>query len=81
MEVNSRPSAAAIQLEGLTRTYGDVHALRGIDLRIERGGLIVGLLGPNGAGSVACPRLVRGTSTLDVAGALPAEEAHRVTGA
>jgi len=44
----------AISARGLDKVYrsdgdGDVHALRGIDLDIPRGG-IFGLLGPNGAG-------------------------------
>jgi ABC-type multidrug transport system ATPase subunit len=38
-----------IELEGLAKTYADgTQALRGIDLRLDRG--MVGLLGPNGAG-------------------------------
>src|SRR6056297_1648182 len=40
---------AAIQLSGVTKTYGDVAALRGIDLTVERGE-VFGFLGPNGAG-------------------------------
>lgn len=47
---------AAIQLTGLTKTFGDVEAVRGIDLTIEPGE-IVAFLGPNGAGK---------TSTLDI---------------
>jgi ABC-2 type transport system ATP-binding protein len=50
----------AVEARGLTRTYraartragapgGEVHALDGVDVRIERGE-IFGLLGPNGAG-------------------------------
>src|SRR5262249_56214015 len=48
-----RPSMAGegapIRIEGLAHRYGSVHAVRRIDLEIERGEL-VGLLGPNGAG-------------------------------
>ncbi len=33
----------------LSKRYGHIHALRGIDLSVERGGSLV-LLGPNGAG-------------------------------
>ena len=40
---------AAIELSGLSKTYGDVRALRGVDLRVEEGE-IFGFLGPNGAG-------------------------------
>ncbi len=36
-------------LEGLTRSFGDVHAVRGIDLQIDPGETVA-ILGPNGAG-------------------------------
>jgi len=40
---------AAISVEGLTKRYGDIEAVRGIDLEV-RPGEIFGFLGPNGAG-------------------------------
>jgi len=40
---------AIIETSALTKSYGKIQAVRGIDLRIERGE-IFGLLGPNGAG-------------------------------
>jgi ABC-2 type transport system ATP-binding protein len=40
---------AIIETHALTKTYGRIQAVRGIDLNIERGE-IFGLLGPNGAG-------------------------------
>jgi ABC-2 type transport system ATP-binding protein len=40
----------ALEIKNLTKTYGnDVHALKGIDLNVERGDFFA-LLGPNGAG-------------------------------
>ncbi len=39
----------AIRTEGLTKNYGDVQAVRGLDLEVRRGE-IFGFLGPNGAG-------------------------------
>jgi len=40
---------AIIEIHALTKTYGRIPAVRGIDLSIEKGE-IFGLLGPNGAG-------------------------------
>jgi ABC-type Na+ transport system ATPase subunit NatA len=45
----------AIKVEGLTKSYGRVQALRGIDLEVERGE-IFGFLGPNGAGKTTTIR-------------------------
>ena len=39
----------AVQAEGLVKHYDDVEAVRGVDLRVERGE-VFGFLGPNGAG-------------------------------
>ncbi len=45
----------AIQIRGLTKSYGKVRALRGIDLDVKRGE-IFGFLGPNGAGKTTTIR-------------------------
>jgi ABC-type multidrug transport system ATPase subunit len=39
----------AIEVEGLKKHFGDVQALKGIDLRVCEA-TVYGLLGPNGAG-------------------------------
>jgi len=46
---------AAIVTQGLTKSYGRVQALRGIDLEVRRGE-ILGFLGPNGAGKTTTIR-------------------------
>jgi ABC-2 type transport system ATP-binding protein len=47
----------AIVAEGLTKRFGDVHALTGLDLRVPEG-TVLGLLGPNGAGKTTCVRIL-----------------------
>ncbi|MCA1598793.1 MAG: ABC transporter ATP-binding protein, partial [Chloroflexi bacterium] len=44
-----RGDGQAITVEGLTKTYGPITALRGADLTVPAGA-VFGLLGPNGAG-------------------------------
>lgn len=45
----------AIYIQGLTKSYGRVQALRGVDLEVKRGE-IFGFLGPNGAGKTTTIR-------------------------
>ncbi len=62
----------AIEAKGLVRTFGDVEAVKGIDLSIPKGE-IYGFLGPNGAGKTT---LVRMLITL----LLPTKGQARVSG-
>ena len=48
-----------IQVEGLTKRYGDVTAIEGLTFHVERGE-IVGFLGPNGAGKTTTMRVLTG---------------------
>lgn len=50
----------AIDVRALTKSYGAVKALRGIDLTIASTGQIVGLLGPNGAGKTTLVEILEG---------------------
>ena len=45
----------AVEVRGLTKSYGNVKALGGIDLKVKRGE-IFGFLGPNGAGKTTTIR-------------------------
>ncbi|MEU6893737.1 ATP-binding cassette domain-containing protein [Streptomyces sp. NPDC046557] len=47
----------AVLSEGLEKSYGDVHALRGLDLAVPYGA-VCGLLGPNGAGKTTAVRVL-----------------------
>lgn len=49
----------AIEVSGLTKHYGDIEALRGIDLNVPDGALYA-LLGPNGAGKSTLIRALVG---------------------
>jgi ABC-2 type transport system ATP-binding protein len=59
-----RQGGAAIEVRGLTKSYGGVHAVRGIDLTVERG-QIFALLGPNGAGKTTTVEILEGYRSRD----------------
>jgi ABC-2 type transport system ATP-binding protein len=47
----------AISVSGLTKSFGDVVALAGVDVEVRRGS-VLGLLGPNGAGKTTFVRVL-----------------------
>ncbi len=51
--------SAAIEVEGLTRTFGSVRALDGLSFTVEAGE-VFGVLGHNGAGKTTLVRLING---------------------
>jgi ABC-2 type transport system ATP-binding protein len=51
------PADSAVETAGLHKRYGDIHALRGIDLGVATGS-VFGLLGPNGAGKTTAVRIL-----------------------
>ncbi len=53
-----------IEVKGLTKSYGNVHAVRGVDLSIEQGE-IFSILGPNGAGKTTTVEILEGFRTRD----------------
>ena len=50
-------SETTISVQNIQKSFGAVHALRGVDLVVEKG-TIVGLLGPNGAGKTTLIRIL-----------------------
>ena len=52
-------SQPAIEIKGLKKSYGDVHALDGVDIKINKGEFF-GLLGPNGAGKTTTINILTG---------------------
>jgi ABC-2 type transport system ATP-binding protein len=50
-----------IETRGLSKSFGEVQALRGVDLRVPRHS-IFGFLGPNGAGKTTLMKVLLGMS-------------------
>ena len=71
---------AVLECKALTKNYGHMAALDGVDLAIEPG-RIVGLLGPNGSGKTTLIKLANGLLTptggeILVCGMAPGKETH-----
>src|SRR6202140_892766 len=57
-------TTASIEVENLTKRYGDVEALRGVSFSVNEGE-VFGLLGPNGAGKTSTVEILEGLRTPD----------------
>jgi len=55
----TNPMTIAIETRGLTRHFGEVRAVDGLDLQVERGKFF-GFLGPNGAGKSTTIKMLTG---------------------
>jgi len=53
-----------LSVEGLTKSYGGVHAVRGVSFEL-RAGEILALIGPNGAGKSTCFDMLNGQNVPD----------------
>ena len=75
----------ALDVRGLTRTYGSRAAVRGLDLRVHAGD-VYGFLGPNGAGKTTAMRCILGLirkteGTVRIFGEADPVRARRFVGA
>lgn len=61
-------TAAAIRVEGLEKSFADLHVLRGVDLEVARGSIFA-LLGSNGAGKTTLVRILSTLLTPDAGSA------------
>src|SRR6201986_2676135 len=60
--MNTKPPLLSV--EGLTKSYGGVHAVRGVSFAL-RAGEILALIGPNGAGKSTCFDMLNGQNVPD----------------
>jgi ABC-2 type transport system ATP-binding protein len=58
------PVRNAVEVRGLVKSYGDVRAVRGIDLTVATGECVA-ILGPNGAGKTTTVEILEGFRTAD----------------
>ncbi len=83
VEARDGSRGAAVRVDGLSKRYGAIHAVRGIDLEIGDGE-IFGLIGPDGAGKTSTLQILAGvmepTSGLAQIFGHPAREARSQTG-
>ena len=54
---SQNPSASAIRVEGIEKSFKDLHVLRGVDFDVARGSIFA-LLGSNGAGKTTVVRIL-----------------------
>ena len=69
-----------IEIQGLRKSYGDLEAVKGVDLHVDRGEVFA-LLGPNGAGKTTITEILEGyrtrtSGTASVLGHDPANNEH-----
>ena len=55
---------AVIEVTDLKKSYGDVHAVRGVSFAVDQGECVA-VLGPNGAGKTTTVEILEGYRTRD----------------
>ncbi|MEI7556218.1 ABC transporter ATP-binding protein [Candidatus Chlorohelix sp.] len=80
--VNGVDGQLAVEIKSLRKSYGKLEALKGINLKVEKG-TIFGLLGANGAGKSTMIRILVGSSDassgeVKVLGLSPFRDSHKL---
>jgi branched-chain amino acid transport system ATP-binding protein len=57
-------AVALLSVEGLTKSYGGIHAVRGVSFSLQAGEILA-LIGPNGAGKSTCFDMLNGQNRPD----------------
>src|SRR6478609_5722538 len=58
------PATATLELRGVTKSFGQVHALQEVDFEV-RAGEVMALVGDNGAGKSTLIKCIAGIYTID----------------
>src|SRR6187397_3480539 len=62
--MSTTPGTATLDLRGVVKSFGQVHALRGVDFEV-RAGEVMALVGDNGAGKSTLIKCVAGIYSID----------------
>jgi polar amino acid transport system ATP-binding protein len=60
----SQTNNAIVQIEGVHKYFGSVHALRGVTMHVNQGEVLV-IIGPSGCGKSTLLRSINGLETID----------------
>jgi len=75
-----RDEGWALRIRGLTRSFGNIRALRGVDLELKKGRFLT-IFGPNGAGKTTLLKILAtiirpSSGNLEIMGMDPRREGH-----
>ena len=62
--MSEQKSTFAVNLNGVSKSFGTVHAVKNLDLKIDVGA-VFGFLGPNGSGKSTTMKMIMGLLKAD----------------